>query len=210
MSVTFPNVPIAPGVPAVARGILNAIAATSAPQIPLLPNNVAVQAALSAKWGLYTQAGNLAADWDNVISIEGQIESRISDYPVEKGGFATYNKVRVPNEVRLILSRGGTVGERIRFLGAIQSAATGIELFNVLMPEGIFINVNVISYRVVRQSDHGMGLLVLELSLRSVRETAKLAFTNTKDVASAGKANSGPVQTSAPTAAETSNAGTPR
>lgn len=207
MSVTFPNVPDIVGVPAVMRLIGSS---DSTPQTPLPRSNAAVQAAMAAQWGLYTQSGDLAADWDNVVSVDVSLDSRISDYPVEKGGFATYNKVIVPNEVRLILSKGGSVEDRQDFLWAIQDAYRSINLYNVIIPEYVYLDMNVTGVRTVRSADHGMGLLVLEISLRKVRQTAKLAFTSTKDAASAGQTKDGPVQTSTPTAAETSNAGTPR
>lgn len=193
MSVQFPNVPIAPGVPAVARSLLNQI--DNGPTELLPRSNAAVQAAMAAQWGLYTQDGDLAAPVDNVVGVEISLDSRISDYPVEKGGFASYNKVIVPNEVRLVLSRGGSVEDRQDFLWAVQDAYRSINLYNVIIPEYVYLDMNVTGVRTIRNADRGMGLLVLEVMLRKVRQTAKLAFTNTKDAASAGQTKDGPVQT---------------
>lgn len=198
MSIQFPNVPIAPGVPAVARSILNAFDNT--PQTPLTGSNAAINAAMAAQWGLYTQSGDLAAPVDNVIAVDTSLEAAISDYPVEGGSFGTYNKVLKPIDVHLVMSRGGSVEDRQDFLFAIQDAWRGTELFNVWTPEYVYLDQNVVGVRRMMQAERGGGLVVLEITLRQVRQTAKLAFTNTKDAASSGQVNDGSVQPQATTA----------
>ena len=192
MSALFPNVPIAQGVPAVARSLL--FPADDTPEQLLRDSGAEVNADTARQWGLFTQDGDLAAPADNVIMVEIGLDARISDYPVENGGFASYNKTLTPFEVRMVMTRGGSVDDRQDFLKAVQDAWQGIDLFNVVTPEGVYLDVNVVAVRQVRAADRGMGLMALELTLRQIRQTATLAFTNTKEPSGAGQVNAGAVQ----------------
>lgn len=193
MSAQFPNVPIAPGVPAVARSIL--FPADDSAEEPLAGSGEQVNADTARQWGLFTQGGELAAPTDNIIAVEVGLEARISDYPVEKGGFGSYNKVIVPFDVRLIMSRGGSVEDRQDFVKAIQDAWQSTELFNVVTPEVVYLDVNIVGVRRVAMADRGMGLMTLEVVLRKVRETARLTFTQTKEASGSGTVKDGSVQT---------------
>lgn len=192
MSALFPNVPIAQGVPAVARSIL--FPANNQTEQPLTSSGEEVNADVVRQWGMFTQDGDFAIPCDNVVAFELALEARISDYPVEKGGFGSYNKVQMPYDVRLIMSRGGTVEDRQAFVKAVQDAWQSVDLFNVVTPESVYLDVNVVMARQVRAADRGVGLLVMEVGLRKVRQTAKLTFTNTKEPSGAGQVKDGSVQ----------------
>lgn len=192
MSALFPNVPIAKGVPAVARSIL--FPADNSTEQPLASSGDEVNADTARQWGLFTQDGDFAAPADNVLMFENQLEARIADYPVEEGGFSSYNKVTMPFDIRLVMSRGGSVEDRQDFIKAVNDAWQSTELFNVITPECVYLDVNVVSVRRAASADRGANLLALEIGLRKVRQTAKLTFTSTKDAASAGQVKDGSVQ----------------
>lgn len=153
-----------------------------------------LEADLTNQWGMYTQEGVLAAPADNVVGFENVLDARISDYPVENGGFASYNKVITPYEVRFIMSKGGTVDDRQAFLKAVQDAWTGITLYNFVTPECVYLDMNVVGVRQQRAADRGNGLLALEVVLRKIRQTATLAFTETKEATGQDVVNNGSVQ----------------
>lgn len=153
------------------------------------------QADIAQQWGLYTQGGEVAAPADNVVSLEAILEAQISDYPVENGGFASYNKVIRPFDIRLSMTRGGTVEERQAFVKAVQDAWQSTDLFNVVTPEVVYLDVNVVGVRRLVESDRGVGLVMLEVALRKVRQTGKLAFANTKEPSGASSSSNGAVQT---------------
>lgn len=172
-------------------------------QDPLGSSGEEVNADTAAQWGLFTQDGDPAAPADNVIAFENSLEARISDYPVAPNtgdtpsqtvGFGSYNKVIVPYDVRLIMSRGGSVEDRQDFLQAIQDAWQSTDLFNVVTPECVYLDVNVVGVRRMAASDRGMGLMTLEIALRKVRQTATLTFTQTKEATGSGQVNGGSVQ----------------
>ena len=178
----------------------DAIASLSAALNPpgeeiLADSGAAVQADIAAQWGIFTQGGEPAAPADNIIALEALLEAAISDYPVENGGFGSYNKVIRPFDIRLAMTKGGSVEERQAFAKAVQDAWHSTELFNVVTPEVVYLDVNVVGVRRMVESDRGVGLMMLEVALRKVRQTARLAFADTKEAASAGVVNTGSVQT---------------
>lgn len=181
------------------------------PLPPLVPTGGGVDAGAAQQWGLFTQDGALAAPVDNVLAFEAALEARISDYPVapnpsggptETVGFGSYNKVIVPFDIRLVLSRGGSVDDRKAFLDAIQAAWQSIELFNVVTPEQVYTDVNVVGVRRMATADRGMGLMALEVALRKIRQTATLTFTQTKEPSGSGQVQDGSVQAAQPASAQ--------
>jgi len=166
------------------------------PGVPVLADSgPEVQADIAQQWGLYDQSGLPAVIADNVQSLEVTLDAQISDFPVENGGFASYNKVIRPFDIRLAMTRGGSVEDRQSFIQQVQEAWQSLDLFNVVTPEVVYLDVNVVGVRRLVESDRGVGLMMLEVMLRKVRQTGRLAFTNTAEAASAGANNNGPVQT---------------
>lgn len=165
------------------------------PGVPLLANSgPEVQADIAQQWGLYDQSGLPAVIADNVQSLEVALEAQISDFPVENGGFASYNKVIRPFDVRVAMTKGGSVEDRQAFVQQVQDAWQSLDLFNVITPEVVYLDVNVVGVRRLVESDRGVGLMMLDVSLRKVRQTGRLAFTSTAQPASAGVSNNGAVQ----------------
>lgn len=161
-----------------------------------------------SSWGIYPSSDLNAAPIpvDTISAFEIVLDARISDYPVEQGGFASYNKVQTPFEVRVLITRGGTVEQRQETLAAIQAAWQSTDLFDVVTPECVYLDVNVVGVRQQRAADRGNGLMALEVVLRKVRQTATLAFTDTKEPTGEDAVNQGSVQATA-TPAATANAG---
>ena len=176
--------------------ILSMRSILQSPGVPLLADSgPEVQADIAQQWGLYDQSGLPAVIVDNIQSLEVALEAQISDFPVENGGFASYNKVIRPFDVRLAMTKGGSVEDRQAFVQQVQDAWQSLELFNVITPEVVYLDVNVVGVRRLVESDRGVGLMMLDVSLRKVRQTGRLAFTSTAQPASAGVSNNGAVQT---------------
>ena len=166
------------------------------PGVPILADSgPQVQADIAQQWGMYDQRGLPAIIADNVTSLEVTLDAQISDFPVENGGFASYNKVIRPFDIRLAMTKGGSVEDRQSFVQAVQDAWQSLELFNVVTPEVVYLDVNVVGVRRLVEPDRGVGLMMLEVMLRKVRQTGRLAFTSTAEPASAGVNNNGAVQT---------------
>lgn len=99
-------------------------------------------------------------------------ESQVSEFPVEAGGFASYNKVQKPSEPVVTFSFEGSVKERKDFLAAIDKASKSTDLYSVVTPEATYINHNITGYGYPRESNHGANLIIVRLTLREIRQVA--------------------------------------
>ena len=159
MSLLFPNVPNLPGVPQLARLPL-----------PTQPVGTLVTfvggAALSSlfgllstqnQWGIFDASGNAVVMPDSILDFEHHPRWRISDFPVQGTGtaptaFATYNKVKLPFDCRVRMSKGGTLADRHAFLTALDAAANSIALYTILTPEYPYQNCDIEYYDLVRST----------------------------------------------------------
>src|SRR3546814_13385323 len=114
---------------------------------------------------------------------ENTLEARISDYPVEKGGFGSYNKVILPYDIRLVMTRGGSVEDRQDLIKAVNDAWESTDLFNAITPECVYLDVNVVTVRRVATAARGATLLSLEIGLGKVRETAPATISKPQKTA---------------------------
>ena len=53
------------------------------------------------QWGIFDQSGDPVITADTIVEVGYRREYRISDFPVEEGSFASYNKVQTPYDVRV-------------------------------------------------------------------------------------------------------------
>lgn len=155
------------------------------------------------EWGIIKD-GAAVIKGDNFISLEYKQDWVIADYPVEDGGFETYDKVSMPFDARVTVSCGGSVGKRATFYNSIKEIAGDLNLYDIAMPEETLQGVNVAHIDFKRTNIQGVGLLVACIYLIEVRSNAEIAFTatpstpasptDTKSPAGAGIKNGGTVQ----------------
>lgn len=157
MSVTFPNVPNVPGVPQVARAFVpNSTSAAVTIGGAVLSSLFGLISGQS-QWGILDSSGNFVLEADSILDFEHHPKWDIPDFPVQGTGnnptaFATYNKVKLPFEIRVRMSKGSTLTDRQQFLKALDAAADSIALYTVLTPEFTYQNADILSYDVVRSS----------------------------------------------------------
>lgn len=177
--------------------------------------------ALTSKrhWGIFDKDGNAVLTGDSVFAFDFTRDSSIAKYPVEKGDFASYNKVQVPFGIKLTFTKGGDVGERALFLKKVDQLQATTTLYTVITPELNYSNVNITHYDFRRTSQNGVTLLVVDVWCEQVRQSAPLQFSQTDTPSttapvtapanpeSASPVNSGPVQGSAPAPQTTTPSG---
>lgn len=189
--VDYVTVPDLPGVPAVQRDP-NAIFASVA---PMIADTAALSASSQATlWGIFLD-GNDVIVAENVASFEFKKDSNISDYPQEDGAFSSYNKVKVPYDVRLRYTAGYSEVTRKALLDSIADIADDYILYTAVTPEASYENVNVVHYDYRRTSEKGVGLLQVDVYLRQVRPTVVAEFSNVAAPSGANPVNGGQVQT---------------
>lgn len=195
--IPFPSVPNVAGVPQLPRlpGV------TSLP--PILGAAAAVGAlwrALSAPptWGVFKQTPPTQPDADGIetVVVTAQLvpaitvdsimdfdyrnEYDISDFFIQDGAFASYNKVANPFENSVRLIRTGTVADRSEFLDQIDTVLASLDLYQIITPERTYSNVNAYRVGVVRKGASGAYQLTeVDLYFREIRSvTAQYSTTS--------------------------------
>jgi hypothetical protein len=194
----FPDVPDVPGVPPLLR---NPLSPSVLPK--LITGDVVglISGLFKPQWGVY-KGDQAVVVADTVTSMEYKQDWTISDYPVENGGFASYDKVALPFDARVRFAMGGSVSDREAMLESIEDIAGSLELFDIVTPERVYSNVNVTHYAYSRSATNGVGLLQVDIFLVEVRETGTAELSNTQDPSGAGTVNDGTVQTTPATPAQ--------
>lgn len=202
----YPVVPNVPGVPAVLRA---GAAVLDTLTFGLLGASSALDGLIGAeqvRWGVFNQLTHEAvAIGDSVVGVDYRSGARISDYPLEQGAFASYNKVATPFDAKVRMTCGGSEARRIEFLRAIEAAAKSLDLVTILTPEKSYQNANIEALDYRRESGNGAGMIVVELYLREIRQVAALASASPKAPQSADPKAQGQVQ-AAPASTSTTNA----
>lgn len=196
----MPAVPNVPGVPPLTSYL-------SAVPVLLVSDAIQFLASLFApQWGIFLDGVPVVLA-DSVIDFSYKQEWTISDYPVEQGGFLSYDKVSTPYDVRIRFSTGGSEADRQDFLDSIAAVAGSLQLFDVVTPEEIYTNANIFHYDYRRTSQNGVGLIVVDIWLVEIRTTATAAFSNTQSPSGASPVAGGNVQAVPPNNAQSSAVG---
>jgi len=161
-----PIVPDAPGVPP-----LNREPGSTPDGVQEVNSDGILVNASKNVWGIFRAEDNqIAVKPDSIVSVEYDAEYRISDFQLQDGQFETYNKVAMPFETRVVLSKGGAEDDRRDFVRAIEDIRGDTALYNVVTPEWVYLNVNIARVSLARKRDQGGGLIEFELVLREIRE----------------------------------------
>lgn len=198
-TIQFPNIPQYPGVPQLMRPVSAAIASSPALSIGIgSAENLLITALQQApKWGIFDSDGNQLGINPNSQSVLQAItgtllsqltgnnpavlstfefsymrEARVADFPIEEGGFASYNKVQIPANPTITLVLDGSENDRTTFLEAMESAAVSTDLYNVVTPEYVYVGYNIERYSYQRRSSRGVTLLMVEVSLKEIRQVS--------------------------------------
>ena len=220
--IPFPNVPKLPGVPAIPRSAKFPPAARVA--LGLLQGVLWRSFQVQTRWGIWDSKGkplgdpskftglisNAREDADRVStlstgSVDYSKETRVSDFPLERGSFAAYNKVETPASPVVTLCFQGSEGERKTFLDAIDAACKSTDLYSVVTPEVTYINYTVERYNYARHNSKGATLLIVEITLKEIRQVSALYTTsnkgqvdNPKEAGATPQADNGKVQAQTP------------
>lgn len=203
--IPFPRVPNLPGVPNIARGIgadfdIGNIAGAITSGNPL----AIIDSMLKPQWLVMNVDGSgRAITPDSVVGFEYRGEAKIMDYPVELGGFASYNKVQTPFDIRMKMVCTGSIlnlsATRTTFLDTLDSMKRSIDLYNIVTPDEVYNSVSLVHYDYARTSNNGMFMIIAELGFQEVMVTGDPIYANTRSDSSSATTNQGNVVPSVPT-----------
>ena len=194
--MSFPNLP---GVPSLHN--YNVPAAIAATGISFGVN--ALHYGKSA-WGIYDDAGtNQVLIPDSFMSLDCKREMNISNYPLEQGSFASYNKVRTPYSISVrvtkgsslaILTGGSMTPDRNLFLKALDDMVASLALLTIKTPEATYHNANLESFEYKREVKNGAGMIIADLRFVEIMNSnITISSPTPSSASSAPSVNSGTV-----------------
>lgn len=130
---------------------------------------------------------------DTVEKFEFRGEQRISDYPLEKGAFASFNKVAQPFEIRMLmvcsglnyaqniasslgLNLGSKYMQRGDFLDTLDYMLGTTDLFDIVTPDKLYANVNLVHYDFRKEARNGAIMLMVDAWFQEVRVTGGATY----------------------------------
>lgn len=143
---------------------------------------------MQEQWGLYTQGSNPVPvlDVDTVMELKFADSSKVSDFPVEKGSFASYNKVIAPYQPKIKVlvgsSKDGQTSSQTRMQALLEdlfSEVRSTNIYDLHLPETFYEGVTVEKYDYKRTSTKGRGMLEVDITLMQVLEVTPQSTTVT-------------------------------
>lgn len=196
----FPLVPLLAGVPQLVRSVLF-------PPPPLPTIGVQNQGALWASsqagpvWGIFDKNNREVLSQDSTLNFSHRKEWSIPDFPIQRGSYASYNKVSIPGDITERFSKGGSLSDRSAFLKTIDDIAGDLNLYSIVTPERTYIECNIRAYEVTRRDKNAAYFLDdVDIHFRQIRQvTAQYSATsastaNAKNPAAVPAVNLGNVQ----------------
>lgn len=136
-----------------------------------------------------------------------RFESQVSDYPVETGAFAIYNKVKRPTGVTVTLIKTGSDVARFTWLAAIQQAElqAPTTLYTLISPQSVYADYTLQNMSYETRPDRGSNLLFLTLQFLQVSQipSSDDTKTNTQEPKSSPIDRIGQVYTDAANSVQT-------
>lgn len=160
----FPNVPDLPGVPPVAR-----VVGTNLLAAGVLLGADMFSTPAPEQWGIVDAHLKFQVVADSFVSMEYDRGTEVADYPIEKGQFASYNKVHRPFRGTVTLARGGSEEARMTFLEALNALIPSVTPYYIIVPEGSIGPLTIESVQYGRHASQGRSLIKAVIRFCQIR-----------------------------------------
>jgi len=174
--IPYPDVPNVEGVPNVPRQ-------ANAPYVPPVPQPSTVSSLTQIKndtpqWQIVNDGGGLFLQPDTYADFNISEECVIPNYPIEQGGFSSYNQVQRPYGIKLTaIITGNKDLTRGTFIQSVKDLKNSLELVTIVTPDTLFQNAKLIRYNWTQKSYQGLTMLSIELVFQEIRQTAVAIVT---------------------------------
>lgn len=130
-------------------------------------------------WGLFKSGGVPAlTGYRSCLGFQFTQDFRLPTHPIEQGGFATYNKVRLPYMPRLNYTVIGGQNAIGAFLTQVAALVGDTNLYTLVTPYLTRNNANAYHFDYTQTAQHGVSMLSVDIWVSEVRP-ANTAFAPT-------------------------------
>lgn len=112
-------------------------------------------------------------DFDTFIGYAASKSSSVPTNNIEQGSFAAYNKINNPAEFSVTLAKAGSSTVLNSVLVALNQKAESTDLVDLVLPFRTYKKLNVISVSHGISEGQAVNLLVVELKLKEIKQTAR-------------------------------------
>jgi hypothetical protein len=166
----FPNVAQLPGVPQLVRA--SQAIGTIQLAVGAVQQLLGAAASTPPTWGIFDSKGNLAIQPDSFLDFDNSNDWNLPTFPLQDGEFSNYNKVKLPGETSIKISKGGSLQDRKNLLNKIAQIAGDTNLYTILTPEVSYLSVNIRRYTIRRMGREGAFFFAdLEIYFRAIQQT---------------------------------------
>jgi len=165
-----------------------------------------------AQWAIFSSGtSDEAITPDSFCELEFRGESRVCNYPLERGAFASYNKVQMPFGLRVQLVCDGNLMGTDDFLRQLAYMLNSTETYDLSTPHGFYEGVTVTRFDYKKTAKAGASMIVADVMFEEIREVASATYTangsaptitGARSPSAESQRNAGTATTAAPTPAE--------
>lgn len=120
-----------------------------------------------------SQTRKTICEFDTFIGYSASKSSSVPTNQIEQGSFAAYNKINNPAEFSVTLAKSGSSTVLNSVLVALSDYADSTKLVDLVLPFRTYKNLNVISVSHGISEGQTVNLLVVELKLKEIKQTAR-------------------------------------
>lgn len=190
----YPLVPQAAGVPQLLRSVAQLADTTTLGYLGIGDALNSVIGYPPVEWAVFNSKGEIFATYDSFFAFDYSNTATISDYPIEKGSFTSYNKVDLPYDIRVTLHCGGSTERRAAFVQACENARASLDMYSILTPEKTYRNINFIGIDKGSTSGEGVNIAIVHLLGKEVRDNTSAQYSEPKSAAAFKSLDQGQLQ----------------
>lgn len=121
--------------------------------------------------------------FSSMLEFSAEKSSRLPDEPIEKGSFATYNRVIEPRSITCRLGVSGTAQRLQSEIDRLTTLSENDEKITLVTPEQSYKNMMLESFDYRRDAQNGRGVLYVDLRFKEIREVAPQQTTTSVEEA---------------------------
>ena len=138
---------------------------------------------LSRNKGWIVKGQTAAVDFNSMQEFSAEKSSRLPDEPIEKGSFATYNRIIEPRSITCQLSVEGSASKLQSAIDRLTDLCENDEKITLTTPEQSYPNMMLESFDYRRDAMNGRGVLYVDLRFKEIREVASQQTTTSVEEA---------------------------
>lgn len=127
----------------------------------------------------YAEGGDVAVEFSRVMQLEMTAEGKVVSTPIEKGSFATYNKLESPTTISAELAVEGDLSNLQSVIDTLFELKTNTEKLSFVTPVREYNEFTLEKFSYQQAAEKGVNVLYVNINLVEVKEVEP-QYTDTK------------------------------